>query len=352
MLDKIIELATSPVGITVIKAFAIVNGLMGAVAVMTYVERRVSAIIQFRLGPNRVGPQGLLQPLADGIKFIWKQDIVPRDAYKPLFVLAPLMSLVPALVAFSVIPIGPVVEIAGQKVPLVIADLSSGILFVLAITSLGVYGIVMAGWSSRSMYSLMGGLRSSAQMISYELSLTTALVGALIIAGTLRPMEIVEQQGGSILNWNVFGGFQLFGFLIFLVASFAETNRLPFDMPEAESELVAGYHTEYSAMKFSMFFMAEYINMITASSIAVTVYLGGWQTGLPLESWGITGWPLWLLQMGAFVGKVAVLQFLFVWVRWSIPRFRYDQVMNLGWKALFPLALANVFVTALITALR
>jgi NADH-quinone oxidoreductase subunit H len=336
-----------------VKVLIIANGLLGAVAVMTYVERRVSAIIQFRLGPNRVGPAGLFQPVADGIKFIWKEDIIPSDAYKPLFVLAPLMSLVPAITAFAAIPIGPTVEIAGRPVNLVIADWSGGVLFVLAITSLGVYGIVMAGWASRSKYALMGGLRSSAQMVSYELALGISLMGVLLISGTLRPTTIVEQQGGWFWNWNAFaGGFQFVGFIVFLVAMFAETNRLPFDMPEAESELVAGYHTEYSAMKFSMFFMAEYVNMITGSAMAVTLFLGGWQLGIPAETLGLSGWPLWLLQMGAFVAKVGFFLFLFVWVRWTLPRFRYDQLMALGWKRMFPLALANVIVTAILVAFR
>jgi len=357
MLDPVLDWLKTDTGFfvaaTLVKALVISNVLLVAVAAMTYVERRVSAIIQFRLGPNRVGPAGLLQPIADGVKFIMKEDIVPRDAYKPLFVLAPVMSMVPAVVAFAAVPIGPTVEVFGRKVNLVIADWSGGVLFVLAVASLGVYGIVMAGWASRSKYALMGGLRSSAQMVSYELALGVSLMGVLLVAGTLRPTEIVERQGGWFWNWHVFGGgWQLLGFLVFVVAMFAETNRLPFDMPEAESELVAGYHTEYSAMKFSMFFMAEYVNMITGSAMAVTLFLGGWQIGLPVEQWGLAGWPLWLLQIGAFVGKVAFFQFLFVWVRWTLPRFRYDQLMALGWKRMFPLALANVILTAIVVAFR
>jgi NADH-quinone oxidoreductase subunit H len=338
---------------SLVKVLVIANSLLGVVALMTWIERRLSAIMQFRVGPNRVGPAGLFQPVADGIKFIGKQDIIPRDAYKPLFVLAPLMSLVPAVVAFSAIPIGPTIEVFGHRVNLVINDWSAGILFVLAITSLGVYGIVMAGWASRSKYSLIGGLRSSAQMVSYELALGISLMGVLMISGTLRPTEIVELQGGWFWNWNAFtGGWQLVGFLVFLVAIFAETNRLPFDMPEAESELVAGYHTEYSAMKFSMFFMAEYVNMITGAAMAVTLFLGGWQVGLPLEAWGISGWPLWIAQIAAFAAKVGLFLILFVWVRWTLPRFRYDQLMALGWKRMFPLALANIILTAILVAFR
>lgn len=338
---------------SLVKVLVIANSLLGVVALMTWIERRLSAIMQFRVGPNRVGPAGLFQPIADGIKFIWKQDIIPRDAYKPLFVLAPLMSLVPAIVAFSAIPIGPTIEVFGRRVNLVINDWSAGILFVLAITSLGVYGIVMAGWASRSKYSLIGGLRSSAQMVSYELALGISLMGVLMVSGTLRPTEIVELQGGWFWNWNAFtGGWQLVGFLVFLVAIFAETNRLPFDMPEAESELVAGYHTEYSAMKFSMFFMAEYVNMITGAAMAVTLFLGGWQVGLPLEAWGISGWPLWIAQIAAFAAKVGFFLILFVWVRWTLPRFRYDQLMALGWKRMFPLALANIILTAILVAFR
>lgn len=331
---------------TLVKIAVVVGGLVQAVPVMTWVERRVSAWMQYRLGPNRVGPLGLLQPLADGIKFIMKQDIMPLEAHRITYVLAPAMALVPALTAFAVIPFGPVVEVFGRRVPLVVADLDGGVLFALAATSLGVYGIVMAGWSSASKYSLMGGLRSTAQMISYELALGLSTIGVFLVSGTLRPMRIVEQQGGWFWNWNAFaGGYQLLGFVIFLIAGFAETNRLPFDLPEAEGELVAGYHTEYSSMKFAMFFMAEYINMITSSALAVTLFLGGWQLGFPV---GLQGWPLWGLQIAAFAGKVAFFQFVFVWVRWTLPRFRYDQLMDIGWKGLFPLALANVVLTAVL----
>jgi len=336
--------------IGVAKIFVVANVLMVSVAAMTWVERRISGVIQFRWGPNRVGPFGLLQPIADGIKFIMKEDIIPRDAHKPLFILAPMLAMATAICAFSVIPFGPTVQVAGRSFDLVILDLDGGLLFALAATALGVYGIVCAGWASRSKYALMGGLRSSAQMISYELALALALVGVLLVSGSLRPTMIVAQQAGWFWNWNVFSGWQLVGFVIFVTAGYAETNRLPFDMPEAESELVAGYHTEYSSMKFSMFFMAEYIAMITMSSLAVTLYLGGYNPGFPIENW-LSGWPLWIAQVLTFVAKVGFFMFLYVWVRWTLPRFRYDQLMHLGWKRLFPLALANLFLTALLVAL-
>jgi len=329
------------------KIAIVVNALLVTVALMTWIERRLSAVMQFRWGPNRVGPSGLLQPIADGIKFAWKEDHTPRDAHKLVYTLAPALAMIPAFCAFAVVPFGPRIELYGYSIELVVVNLDVGILFALAAASLGVYGIVCAGWASRNKYSLMGGLRASAQMISYELSLALSLVGVLLVAGTLRPVEIVEQQAGWFWNWNVFGGWQLLGFLIFIIASYAETNRLPFDMPEAESELVAGYHTEYSSMKFSMFFMAEYIGMITASGLVVTLFLGGYQLGFPLP---FTGWPLWILQIGAFCAKTGFFLLLFVWVRWTLPRFRYDQLMSLGWKRLFPLALANVFFTALLLA--
>jgi len=343
------DILLSPYAITLYKIGAMVGALMGGVSVMTWIERRLSAVIQYRWGPNRVGPMGLFQPIADGVKFIMKEDIIPRDAHRPIFILAPAIALTTALCAFAVIPFGPMIEVAGMQIRLVILNLDGGLLFALAASSLGVYGLVCAGWSSRNKYSLMGGLRSSAQMVSYELALGLSLIGVLLVSGTLRPVEIVEQQAGWFWNWNVFSGWQLLGFLIFLIAGFAETNRLPFDLPEAESELVAGYHTEYSSMKFAMFFMAEYVAMITISSLAVTLFLGGYQLGFPVP---FEGWALWLLQIGAFVAKVGFFLLLFVWVRWTLPRFRYDQLMTIGWKRLFPLALANIFLTGLLVALE
>ncbi len=336
---------------SLIKAAVVVACLILAFPIMTWVERRLSGVIQFRWGPNRVGPLGLLQPVADGVKMFMKEDIIPRDADRPVYLAAPVMALVPALCAFVVVPFGPTVTMFGRQVPLVIADVDGGILFALAASSLGVYGIVSAGWSSNNKYGLMGGLRSSAQMVSYELPLALSLIGVILASSTLRPTEIVEQQAGWFWNWNVFpwfsGGWQTLAFVIFVVSGFAETNRLPFDLPEAESELVAGYHTEYSSMKFTMFYIAEYVNMITSAGIATTMFLGGYQLGFPVP---FEGWPLWILQILAFLGKVAVFMFVFVWVRWTLPRFRYDQLMRLGWKALFPLALINVMVTALLVA--
>jgi NADH-quinone oxidoreductase subunit H len=339
-----------PVIINFVKIVVVANALLGSVALMTWVERRVSGVIQFRLGPNRVGPAGLFQPIADGIKFFMKEDIIPRDVHKPIYIAAPGIALVTSLCAFAVIPFGSTIEVAGRAIDLVILDLNGGLLFALAATSLGVYGIVCAGWSSRSKYALMGGLRSSAQMISYELALGLSVIGVLLVSGSLRPTEIVSQQAGWFWNWNVFGGWQLLGFLIFMVAGYAETNRLPFDLPEAESELVAGYHTEYSSMKFSMFFMAEYVAMITMASMAVTLFLGGYNP--PHPTGALAGWALWGYQILWFVLKVGFFMFLFVWVRWTLPRFRYDQLMNIGWKRLFPLALANVMFTALLVALE
>ena len=344
------DLLLSQPAITFYTIAIIVNVLLLSVAILTWIERRLSGVIQFRWGPNRVGPLGLFQPIADGVKFIMKEDVIPRDAVRSIFVLAPALSMITALVGFSVIPFGPVVELFGVTVPLVIVNVDSGILLALAAASLGVYGIVCAGWASNSKYSLIGGLRASAQMISYELALALSVIGVLLVAGTLRPVEIVEQQAGWFWNWNVFGGWQMLGFVIFLIAGYAETNRLPFDMPEAESELVAGYHTEYSAMKFSVFFMAEYVNMITSAALAVTLFLGGYHTGLPLADWGLSGWALWGLQILAFVAKLGFFLVLFVWVRWTLPRFRYDQLMALGWKRLFPLALANLMLAAVLVA--
>jgi NADH-quinone oxidoreductase subunit H len=249
------------------------------------------------------------------------------------------------------VPFGPEVTILGKKVPLVILDLDGGLLWAFAATGLGVYALVLAGWSSNSKFSLMGGLRSSAQMISYELPLILAVTSVVLVSGTLRPTTIVAQQAGSFLNWNVFrGGFQLLGFLIYTIAGYAETNRTPFDLPEAEGELVAGYHTEYSGMRFASFFMGEYINMMTSSALGITLFLGGWQVGLPDRWLPEPGWALWVLQIGAFVAKMAFFQFLYVWVRWTLPRFRYDQLMNLGWKGLLPISLANLAGTALLVA--
>jgi NADH-quinone oxidoreductase subunit H len=337
------------IAVNAAKIVTVFSLLMLFVSIMTWVERRVSAIIQYRLGPNRVGPFGLLQPIADGVKFIQKEDIIPAEAHKLFYVLAPALAVVPALCAFAVIPFGPTVTILGKQIGLVILDLDGGLLWAFASAGLGVYALVLAGWSSNSKFSLIGGLRSSAQMISYELPMAVSVASVVLVSGTLRPTEIVAQQAGSFLHWNIFGGgFQLLGFILFTVAGYAETNRNPFDLPEAEGELVAGYHTEYSGMRFAAFFMAEYVNMMTSSALGITLFLGGWQLGLPERWLPEPGWLLWGAQIGAFVVKMAFFQFLFVWVRWTLPRFRYDQLMNLGWKGLLPLSLANLAFTALL----
>ena len=334
--------------ISLVKIIAVFSALMLGVSIMTWVERRVSAIIQFRWGPNRVGPWGLFQPIADGVKFILKEDIVPDSAYAPFYVAAPALAVATALSAFAVIPFGPSIELFGRQVKLVILDLDGGILWGFAATALGVYALVLAGWASRNKFSLMGGLRSSAQMISYELPLAISIASVVLVSGTLRPTEIVRQQLGGVWNWNIFhGGWQLLGFILFTVAGYAETNRLPFDLPEAEGELVAGYHTEYSGMRFAAFFMGEYVNMMTSSALAITLFLGGYDVGVPLP---LTGVALAIVQVLAFVAKMAILQFLYVWVRWTLPRFRYDQLMNLGWKGLLPLSLANLAFTAVLVA--
>ncbi len=335
--------------VNLLKIVVVFSLLMLCVSIMTWVERRLSAIIQYRFGPNRVGPFGLLQPIADGIKFIQKEDIIPAEAHKLFYLLAPALAVIPALCAFAVIPFGPTVTIFGREVGLVILDLDGGLLWAFAATGLGVYALVLAGWSSNSKFSLLGGLRSSAQMISYELPMALSVASVVLVSGSLRPTEIVAQQAGSFLHWNVFGGgFQPLGFILFTVAGYAETNRNPFDLPEAEGELVAGYHTEYSGMRFAAFFMAEYINMMTTSALGITLFLGGWQLGIPASLLPEPGWLLWSAQILAFVLKMAALQFFFVWVRWTLPRFRYDQLMNLGWKGLLPLSLANLAATAIL----
>ncbi len=312
-------------------------------ALMSLAERRVSAVMQSRLGPNRVGFGGILQPIADALKFIFKEDVVPGHVEKVLFVLAPAIALIPALLTLAVIPFGPPLEVLGREVPLVIADLDIGVLFVFAIASLGVYGIVFAGWASNSRYPMLGGVRASAQMISYELSLGLSVVGVFMVTGSLRMLDVVALQDDM---WFCFT--QPVGFLVFVICAFAETNRLPFDMPEAETELVAGYHTEYSSMKFAMFFMGEYTAMFVFSGLIATLFLGGWdipfmsaETFAALGNWGA------LLGFASFMAKCCAFLFFYIWVRWTIPRFRFDQLMSLGWKVLLPLAIANVLATGL-----
>lgn len=329
--------------ITIIKILIAITTLLLSVAYMVYFERKVSAWAQNRLGPNRVGYKGLLQPFADVFKLLLKEDIVPSAANKALHTLAPFISLFVAFATYAVVPIGPTINLFGYEIKLVAADVNIGILYVLALTSLGVYGITFAGWSSGSKYSLLGGIRSSAQMISYEVSMGFSIAGVLLLSESLRPIDIVNAQYGWM--WNAI--LQPIGFITFVVSAFAETNRLPFDLPEAEPELVGGYHTEYSSFKFAGFFLAEYANMIIASCLIVTLYLGGWQIPY-IDKLGLSASLTTILQIGAFLFKTAVMLFIFLWVRWSIPRFRYDQLMNLGWKVMFPLSLVNIIWVALL----
>jgi len=335
--------------ITIIKIALVFFVVLTLVAYLTLAERRVSAFIQDRLGPNRVGPFGFLQPLADGVKFIFKEDIIPRDANKYIYVAAPAFALITALAALAVVPIGRGFETTlfgllqePLYVKLQIADLNVGLLYILAIGSLGVYGVVLGGWASNSKYSFLGGLRGAAQMVSYELAMGISILGIIAWTGSLRLNDIIEAQQNY---WFVFP--QFLGFIVFLAAVFAETNRLPFDMPEAEPEIVAGYHTEYSSMKFAMFFMAEYTHMIVMSCLIVALFFGGWYP-LPFGGWfGIDIDTHWYLPPIVFVGKVLAFLFFFIWVRFTLPRFRYDQVMNLGWKVLFPIAILNLIVISI-----
>ena len=325
-----------------VKVLAVFAGTMLAILAMIYAERRVSAFMQGRIGPNRVGPKGLLQPLADGVKFLTKEDIIPDGVDKPIFILSPAIVLIPALMTFAVIPFGSNISLFGRNISLQVADVNVGILYILALTSVGVYGIVLAGWSSNNKYSMLGGLRSAAQLISYELAMGLAIVSIILLDGSLKLNDIVSSQQGSLFSWYIFK--QPLAFLIFLIATYAETNRLPFDMAEAEQELIGGYHTEYSSMKFAMFFMAEYANMITAAALTVTLFFGGWDIPFVDESsLGLVGG---LLSILSFIVKMGFFLFLFIWTRWTFPRFRYDQLMKLGWKVMLPLALLNIFITA------
>jgi NADH-quinone oxidoreductase subunit H len=328
-----------------IKIIVILFVLLTTVAYLSYIERRVAGFIQLRVGPNRVGPFGLLQPLADGLKFILKEDIIPLEANKWLYILAPAASMVPALMTFVVIPYGSQVTLFGRQVQLRVTHVDVALLYVLALTSLSVYGLFLAGWSSNNKYSLLGGLRASAQLISYELSLGLSIVGVLLIAGSLDLVKIVESQTGTWLGfipkWNIF--LQPFGFIVFFLSALAESNRIPFDLPEAEAELVAGYFTEYSSMKFAMFFMAEYFNLITSTSLATAIYFGGWIGP------GVNKYPI--LSLLYFVLKVFVLIFVYMWIRFTLPRFRYDQLMRFGWRVLLPAAILNIIITATVVLL-
>jgi NADH-quinone oxidoreductase subunit H len=330
--------------ISIVKIFIAVTVILLTVSYLVYFERKISAWVQNRIGPNRVGWAGLLQPFADVFKLLLKEDIVPTVSNKVIHSLAPFIALFVAFTTYAVIPIGPDINLFGQKIQLVLADVNIGILYILALTSISVYGITFAGWSSGSKYSLLGGIRSTAQMISYEVSMGFSVAGVLLLSESLRPVAIVQSQYGWMWNAIV----QPIGFITFVVAAFAETNRLPFDLPEAEPELVGGYHTEYSSMKFAGFFLAEYANMAIASALIVTLYLGGWQFPY-LDKFGLPVQLNVIIQIISFFVKTAAILFFFIWIRWSIPRFRYDQLMNLGWKVMFPLSLLNIlWVAALI----
>jgi len=384
--------------ISLIKVAIVFAILMTTLAYLQWVERKVIAHIQVRPGPYRVGPHGLLQPLADVIKLITKEDLVPPYVNKPLYLLAPALAIVMALLSISVIPFGPEITVAGHHTLMQLTDINFGVLFILAVSSMGVYGIALAGWSSNNKYALLGGLRSSAQMISYELPMSLAIAAPLLLSNTLSLRELVEKQSGGMWHWNLIHGGQIVSFVIFLIAAFAETNRIPFDLPEAENELVAGFHTEYSSMKFASFFMAEYANMITVSCMAVLLFLGGWDApwqarygsslvpvvifaaaGLialyhganparkmdkyTLPAFGVIFLVIaavfllpmvqqWLLPLFWFCAKVGFILFAFIWVRGTLPRFRYDQLMAFTWKGLFPVAMLNLLVTGFLVALN
>lgn len=324
--------------ISSLKVLVVVVTLLTGCAYMTYLERKLVAIMQHRVGPYYAGPYGLLQPIADAIKLMFKEDIVPAQAERITYALAPIISFVPSMLVFAVVPFTTDFSLFGYEITGVLSDLNIGVLWIFAITGAGVYGIILAGWSSGSKYSLLGGIRSTAQMISYELSYTLSIVGVIIIANTLSMTELVNMQG-SFTDWFVFR--QPLGFVLYLICAIAETNRAPFDLPEAESELVAGYHTEYSSMRFSTFFIAEYANMIAVGCVATTLFFGGWQNPFG-EFLGFIPSFVW------FGLKVFAFMFLYIWLRATLPRFRYDQLMNFGWKVLFPLAIANTMITAFI----
>lgn len=321
---------TELVIIMLVKMLVIFAAVMGTMTYITLAERKILGYMQIRPGPNRVGPWGLLQPIADGIKLFLKEDIIPDNASKAVFVIAPAMALIPAVMTIAVVPFGPAVTIFGRPVDIFMADINIGILYIFAVSSIGVYGIVLAGWSSESKYSLLGGLRSSAQMISYELSMGFAIVGVIMMSESLSMVKIIEAQKGV---WFIIP--QFLGFAIYITAAIAELNRTPFDLPEGESELVSGYFTEYSSMKYAMFMLAEYINIITVSGVVTTLYLGGWSGPLfPPLVW--------------FMIKLLAVVFFMIWIRATYPRFRYDQLMTFGWKVLLPASILNILLTPVI----
>ena len=340
--------------LSILKIVVVLVITLTAVAYTVLLERKVLGRMQNRWGPSRVGPFGLLQPLADGIKLFLKEDLMPMASEKPLFILAPIIALTCALISNAVVPFGAVTRIQGVDM-FNIADVNIGLLVILGITSIGVYGIALSGWSSNNKFALLGSLRATSQVISYELALGLSLVGVVLRSGSLRLRDIVATQSThGILSWNLFGGFQFVAFFIYLMAAYAETNRAPFDLPEAESELVAGYHTEYSSMKFAMFFMAEYANMITVACVATLLFLGGPSSPLGDLLPANFGGPILsaIFPVLWFVAKVLAFLLLYIWVRATLPRFRYDQLMAFGWKFLLPVAILNILATSLVLALK
>jgi NADH-quinone oxidoreductase subunit H len=340
--------------LSILKIVVVLVITLTAVAYTVLLERKVLGRLQNRWGPSRVGPFGMLQPLADGIKLFLKEDLLPIASERPLFIIAPIIALTCALISIAVVPFGGMQTVKGVEV-FNVADLNIGLLVILGITSIGVYGIALSGWSSNNKFALLGSLRATSQMISYELALGLSLVGVVLRAQSLSLRDIVNSQSAhGMLSWNVFGGLQFVAFFIYLMAAYAETNRAPFDLPEAESELVAGYHTEYSSMKFAMFFMAEYANMITVSCVATLLFLGGASSPLGHLLPDDFGGPVLaaIFPILWFVVKVLFFLLLYIWVRGTLPRFRYDQLMSFGWKFLLPLAMANIIVTSLVLALR
>jgi NADH-quinone oxidoreductase subunit H len=319
--------------VQVVGSLIIIVALLMGMAYMTWFERRAISRLQVRIGPNRVGPTGLMQPIADALKLFFKEDIRPARADRFLYQLAPGISLLAALAAFAVIPVGPTITIGGQSLDLIIQDMPVAVLYLIGVSSLGVYGVVLGGWSSGSKYSLLGSLRGGAQVVSYELPLSLALVGVVLVSGSMSVAQIVDQQSHLV----PFVILQPLGFLVYFTAAIAETNRAPFDLPEAEQELVAGYHTEYSGFRFALYYIAEYVNVLTVSAIAATLFFGGW-----LGPFNLLNGPWWLLI------KMAVFAFVFVWLRATLPRLRYDQLMRLSWGLLLPLGLLNVLVTAVL----
>lgn len=340
--------------LSILKIVVVLVITLTAVAYTVLLERKLLGRMQNRWGPSRVGPFGLLQPLADGIKLFLKEDLMPMAAERPLFIAAPIIALTCALISIAVVPFGGVTRIAGVDM-FAIADINIGLLVILGITSIGVYGIALSGWSSNNKFALLGSLRATSQVISYELALGLSLVGVVLRAGSLRLRDIVASQSGhGLLSWNIFGGFQIVAFFIYMMAAYAETNRAPFDLPEAESELVAGYHTEYSSMKFAMFFMAEYANMITVACVATLLFLGGPSSPLGTLLPADFGGPILsaIFPILWFVAKVLAFLMLYIWVRATLPRFRYDQLMAFGWKFLLPVAILNILATSLVLALK